>query len=331
MVQAVHAQTQKIPAGREDLEAHVIPCPEVKEMQRTQETARAILMCAGDYEPMEISVRPGDLVVGVDAGLPRLLAQGIEPGLVLGDFDSIADEYRPYLDGLAVRHPQRLLRLPREKDDTDTLYAARTCLERGFRTILIYGALGGRLDHAVANIQTLAWLRSRGAFGYLLEKRQSVTTIATVLEKERILLPEGFCGTFSLFALDSIVSGVTLRGMKYPLEGAVITNTFPIGVSNEVGSAGAGGSSEATARVEAIGRIEVIERGEAVARAEAANQAEVIDRVEDVCRAEAINRAEAVDQAEAVVREGLALMILSTKQEAVLDDPGRIGRYHIEP
>lgn len=193
---------------------------------------RAILMCAGEYEPVQIPRKAGDLVVAVDAGLERLLAQQVDPDLILGDFDSLDGKYLSYLEKTDGTKSAEIHRLPCEKDDTDTMYALRVCLERGYREILLYGALGGRLDHTIANVQALAWLKRRGADGYLLGKR----TLVTVVEKEKVLLPEGFEGTFSLFALDSRVTGVTLEGMKYPLTEAVMENALPIGVSNEVSS-----------------------------------------------------------------------------------------------
>ena len=191
---------------------------------------RAILMCAGEYEPMEILRGAEDFVVAVDGGLARLLEAGIEPDLVLGDFDSLEGKYLPWLDCLKNTRPERLSQLPCEKDDTDTLHAVRVCLERGYKRIDLYGALGGRLDHTIANIQTLSWIRRQGGCGYLLGKN----TLATVLCGEMILLPDTFEGTFSIFALDGRVTGVTLEGMKYPLFEWELTNTFPLGVSNEV-------------------------------------------------------------------------------------------------
>ena len=208
---------------------------------------RAILMCAGEYEPIPIPVGkknkslrsaeafdssvPEDvLVAAVDGGLPRLLAQKIMPDLVMGDFDSLDSRFQPILDQFGASHPESLLRLPCEKDDTDTIYAARMCLERGCTELLFYGALGGRLDHTFANIQMLAWLKKQGADGYLIGK----TTMAAVLSTETVFLPEDYEGTFSLFALDGQVTGVTLKGMKYPLADVSLTNSFPIGVSNEV-------------------------------------------------------------------------------------------------
>lgn len=187
-------------------------------------------MCAGEYESIPISVKPGDFIVAVDAGLERLLSQKIEPDLVLGDFDSLGKAYFNFLEKLEREHPEKLMRLPVEKDDTDTIYAARICLKRGYRKFMLYGALGGRLDHTVANIQTLAWLKDQGADGALIGKNVFVT----VLEGEKLLIPDGYEGTFSLFALDPKVKGVTIEGMKYPLSDAVLTSTFPLGVSNEV-------------------------------------------------------------------------------------------------
>lgn len=208
---------------------------------------RAILMCAGAYEPVPIPVgkksrslrsaeafdfcaEDAPLVVAVDGGLPRLLAQDITPDIVLGDFDSLDRKFHPLLEEFGTAHPDSLMRLPCEKDDTDTVYACRICLERGCSELLFYGALGGRLDHTFANIQTLTWLKKQGADGYLIGK----TTLACVLSAETIYLPPDYEGTFSLFALDERLTGVTLRGMKYPLTEANLTNTFPIGVSNEV-------------------------------------------------------------------------------------------------
>jgi thiamine pyrophosphokinase len=170
------------------------------------------------------------IFVAVDGGLERLLALGIEPDLVLGDFDSLGKKYGSYLEEVRRTSPESIVRLPCEKDDTDTLHALRVCMDRGCREFLLLGALGGRLDHTMANIQCLAWLRKNDAVGYLVGK----DTIVTVLSAETILFPENLTATFSLFALDSRLRGVTLEGMKYPLSEGTVENTFPIGVSNEI-------------------------------------------------------------------------------------------------
>ncbi len=82
----------------------------------------------------------------------------------------------------------------------------------------------------MANIQTLAWLRERDARAYLVGR----TTLVSVLSGEKVTFPENFEGIFSLFALDSSVTGVTLEGMKYPLQDGELTNSFPLGVSNDI-------------------------------------------------------------------------------------------------
>ena len=207
-------------------------------------------MCAGEYEPIPIpvgeehkslryaeafdhSAPKDDLVINAPENAPAAAAAENTLAIAAPEnrFAIAASEDTPAAaslkDVLVVAVDGGL---PRLKDDTDTVYAARMCLERGCTELLFYGALGGRLDHTFANLQTLAWLKKHGADGYLIGK----TTMAAALCEETVFLPQDYEGTFSLFALDGQVTGVTLEGMKYPLNDAVMTNSFPIGVSNEV-------------------------------------------------------------------------------------------------
>ncbi len=250
-----------------------IPIP-VGEKHKSLRSAEAFDYSAGEAPPVKGLDSAGDvpsdrgldsageapLIIGVDGGFPRLLAQGIMPDIVLGDFDSLEKKYHPQLERFGAVHPDSLFRLPCEKDDTDTVYAARMCLERGCRELLFYGALGGRLDHTFANLQTLTWLKKQGADAYLIGK----TTLAAVVSGETVLLPADYEGTFSLFALDEKVTGVTLKGMKYPLADADMTNTFPIGVSNEVNRATVCGTDGGRASVTIRGgyALMVLEKSE---------------------------------------------------------------------
>ena len=168
-------------------------------------SGRCIMMCAGEYHPMEIRIRPDDFVIAVDGGLSGLIRQGIRPDFLLGDFDSL------------------------EKDDTDTMAAAKLGIEKGYTEFLIYGGLGARLDHTMANIQTLAWILRHGGQGWLLDRETSVTVIG----EGRFVIPESFEGTVSLFSLDTELRDVSIRGMKYNLENAAVRNDFPLGCSNE--------------------------------------------------------------------------------------------------
>ena len=130
---------------------------------------------------------------------------------------------------LEAQDPEKILRLPREKDDTDMLAALREGLRRGYREFWIYGGTGGRVDHTFANIQCLLFLKSQGAVGYLMDG----TGMTLVIEDECVEFQKGLEGYLSLFSLCRESVGVTIRGMKYPLEGAVLRNDFPVGISNE--------------------------------------------------------------------------------------------------
>ena len=125
-------------------------------------SGRCIMMCAGEYHPMEINIRQDDFMVAVDGGLVHLLEAGIEPDLLLGDFDSLEeaaftgnnDSDGKILSETIARYramgPDHFLQLPVAKDDTDTMAAVKLGLEKGYREFLIYGAMGGRPDHVDA-------------------------------------------------------------------------------------------------------------------------------------------------------------------------------------
>ncbi len=164
------------------------------------------------------SGRPA-LVIAADAGLDHLEEQGIVPDLIVGDFDSLG----------RVPEGKNVLRHPAEKDDTDMLLAVREGLKRGCRTFLLYGGLGGRLDHAYANLQVLVFLAERGAAGFLVGDGLAVTAVrngALAFGPERR-------GLVSVFCPDGEARGVDLEGLRYPLRDAVLTSGFPLGVSNQ--------------------------------------------------------------------------------------------------
>lgn len=168
-------------------------------------------------EDAVLAPSPADFIIAADGGYNSAQALGIKPDLVVGDFDSLG--YVPEAESV-VRHPVR-------KDDTDTLLAIRLGLERGYRHFVIIGALGGRLDHTFANLQSLLFLRDNGARGLLYGDGFAVTAVTN-----GSVTVEGD-GTLSVFSLDPCAKGVFLRNVSYPLENAELTSSFPIGVSNE--------------------------------------------------------------------------------------------------
>ncbi len=178
---------------------------------------KCIIFCAAEFDSLAAPIQSGDFVIAADGGLIHTQALGITPQAILGDFDSLG--YVP--DGAAV--------YPVEKDDTDAMLAVRLGLQRGFTEFVIYGGLEGpRLDHTVANFQTLQFLADQGARGTLVGKNQMVT----LLKDGTLTFPAAAEGTLSLFCLGPDARGVTLRGLQYPLEMGTLTAGFPLGCSN---------------------------------------------------------------------------------------------------
>ena len=109
------------------------------------------------------------------------------------------------------------------------LTALRIGMEKGYRRFFIYGALGGRIEHTIANIQCLIYLKNNGARGYILDGGITMS----VLREETVAFGNTEEGYLSLFSLGEKAEGVTITGMKYLLTDAKITNDYPIGISNE--------------------------------------------------------------------------------------------------
>ena len=177
-----------------------------------------ICVIAASMPERDLFIPDGSYMIAADKGLEQLRACGVEPDLVVGDFDSLG----------YVPEARELVRHPVEKDDTDMMLAVREGLRRGFREFILYGGMGGRLDHTLANVQTLGFLLEHGARGFLYGEGTAVT----LLENGTMRFPENMQGTFSVFCFGDTAEGVTETGLYYPLENARLTNTFPLGVSN---------------------------------------------------------------------------------------------------
>ena len=175
-----------------------------------------IIFCAAEFDGLLFPIPEDALVIAADGGLRHTQALGLQPDVILGDFDSLG-----YVPG-----DSRVF--PVEKDDTDTMLAVKLALDRGCDFFLFYGALDGpRLDHTVANFQTLGYLASHGARGVLIGRDY----IVTVLSSETIRFPETSTGILSLFCMGGSAR-VTIEGLQYPLDQGILTPDFPLGVSN---------------------------------------------------------------------------------------------------
>lgn len=176
------------------------------------------IFAAGEPECPADAVRSASLTIAADRGWSYARALGIWPELLVGDFDSLGE----------VPQGVEIIRHPVQKDDTDTLLALKIGLERGCDTFYLYGCTGGRLDHTLANLQALHFLVSHGARGFLIGRE-----CATVICNEALRFSAAARGTVSVFALGGTACGVSLSGLLYPLDHAVLTSDFPLGVSNE--------------------------------------------------------------------------------------------------
>lgn len=179
--------------------------------------ARCIIFCAGGFDRLALPIEKDDHIIAADGGFAHVQKLGLSADSVLGDFDSLG-----YV-------PDNALRFPEEKDDTDTMLAVRLGLQLGYREFLLYGTLDGpRLDHTVANLQTLQYLADRGAIGWLI----GLSQVATVIKNGSLCFDSGAEGYLSLFCLGSGARGVSLKNLKYPLDNGTLTPGFPLGVSN---------------------------------------------------------------------------------------------------
>lgn len=179
---------------------------------------RCFLFGAGERCRLRTMPEPGELIVAADGGQYFCSEIGVQPNLLVGDFDS---SQRPEL-------ACEVIELPVEKDETDTLHAVRLGLEQGCREFHIYGGTGGRLDHTLANLQTLLYIARHGGRGFLYDTNMTIT----VIENAGLTI-YGAHGLLSVFCLGDRAQGVYLRGVYYPLENAVLTPDYPLGVSNQ--------------------------------------------------------------------------------------------------
>ncbi len=191
---------------------------------------RCVIVSAGqigDYERAKSFLKPGDFYIFCDGGLRHADGLGLKPDLIVGDFDSCdSSDLSKY--SATAGHPE-IIKLPREKDDTDTLYAAKLAMERGYDTFLLLGAMGGRFDHALGNISILLYLDGLGKKALLADDY----SLMQIVGKEPLFIKDT-CSYFSVLTVAGDVSGVTIKNAKYPLENASLSADFQLGISNEV-------------------------------------------------------------------------------------------------
>ncbi len=185
------------------------------------DAVRTCVIIAGGDLRGEVMIPENSLVICADCGYRHAQRLGIVPDILMGDFDSYTEP---------LPESCRILRHPAEKDETDTMLAVYCGRDMGCTEFHIYGAFGGtRIDHSVANVQMLHHMALAGLHGILHDGGTTVT-VQTAGTK----CYSGTNGYLSLFSLTDACTGVTVRGVKYPLDRAKLHNSFPLGVSNEI-------------------------------------------------------------------------------------------------
>lgn len=160
-----------------------------------------------------------DYVVFCDSGLKHLKNLQVQPSLIVGDFDS---HENPHLDVETIV-------LPCEKDDTDTVYAVKEAISRGFDNFLLIGVVGARLDHTLGNVSILLYLDSLGKNGCIIDDYSEME----IVSDKPIYITDDY-SFFSLLNITGFAKGITITGAKYPLDDAEISCEYQYGISNEV-------------------------------------------------------------------------------------------------
>lgn len=190
----------------------------------------AFIYTGGECDYTNITEKPAadDLVIAADSGWRHAVALRVKPSVLLGDFDSLDGG-----NGIPDDVPDdvEILTVPAEKDFTDTQMAVDEARKRGAKHITIVGGLGGRLDHTLSCLAILEDLWEKG--DRLCRHRQRAQP-RRFLSSDSALIPRSGYKYLSLLAVDPVVKGVEIDGVKYPIKGAKLNRTYQFAVSNEI-------------------------------------------------------------------------------------------------
>ena len=190
---------------------------------------RCVIVSAADiknYEKIKTFLKEGDFFIFCDGGMKHAIPLGIKPSLFVGDLDSY--EENKNTKKLLVK--KEVIVLPKEKDDTDTFFAIKEGIKRGFKDFLLLGVIGNRFDHSLCNISALLYLEENGCNGTIIDDYSKMS----LCNKNRSGLISSSFSYFSIMNICGDVKGVTIKGAKYPLFNQDIKASYSYGISNEV-------------------------------------------------------------------------------------------------
>ena len=172
-----------------------------------------------NYDFIREKLSADDYIIFCDSGLKHMENLRVQPSLIVGDFDS---HENPQLDIETIV-------LPCEKDDTDTVYAVKEAIKRGYDNFLLIGVVGARLDHTLGNVSILLYLDSLGKKGCIIDDYSKME----IVSNEPAYIEDSY-SFFSLLNISGTAKGITIENAKYPLENGEITCEYQYGISNEV-------------------------------------------------------------------------------------------------
>ena len=172
-----------------------------------------------NYDRIIAHIKSDDFVIFCDSGLKHMEKLAVKPSLIVGDFDS---HENPHLDVETIV-------LPCEKDDTDTVFAVKEAIKRGYKEFLLIGVIGARLDHTLGNVYILELLDELGLNGRIIDDYSEMELVS----QEPAYIEDSYA-YFSLINITGIAKGITIDNAKYPLKDGEIKCGYQYGVSNEV-------------------------------------------------------------------------------------------------
>ncbi len=180
-----------------------------------------VIFAGADMDLSCVDISKDSFVICADRGVLHAQELDVKPDLIVGDFDSL---------GYVPQSECRIIKFKPEKDDTDLMIAIKQSVSLGYKDVKIFAALGGRLDHTIASIQSLAYALDHGIRAQLISKTETVD----LYDPGEYAFERKDAYSLSLFSYSKSVTGLCISGAKYEVENAQINDSFPLGVSNEI-------------------------------------------------------------------------------------------------
>lgn len=187
---------------------------------------RAIIFYNGDLSNLTNTkkyIQPTDYIICADGGARHAINLTITPHIILGDFDSLTEDQQLYFN----LHGVETLQYKKEKDETDSELALHYAIEKGYKTILLFGVFGSRIDHMLTNIFALDYLKKLDTDVTIIEGNQEIR----VINDHKVL--HGKKGDLvSLIPLKGTAKKVTTKNLQYPLNDEDLLFGYSRGISN---------------------------------------------------------------------------------------------------